>query len=382
MDGQNLLIANSPPYHFMDILPIKTLVPGANAPIVDTTQIHYGSVYPVAGGAPVDSKDWSSSMPPFKYQGWVPACTAFATRAIIYCLNKVFDNREAEIDPLWLFFASGGTKNGNYLENPAHTAINQGAVYEQDKPYPDVNAYSYETWDSLRSYALAITPQAIQKALENRLKAISSVDPNNQAEVVDALSHSPLALIIPVYHPYFDAMNGFTISPSPVYHAVTLVKKFADGHIKIFDSLTVTQNFDGFHELPANYPIVAALSYRDLPNDAARVQLSWAQQSYPVAYDHYNLPRLPLEVEQSKAEYLRKLVESYPDVGIRAIASKFWIVLVNAYLYGGYSAEVTGPDGKLYFAYKEHGSDLANALYQYRRTGQFPFNFDKLRSEQ
>ena len=357
-------------------------IPGALPPLLNPGAPHYDTVFPVGAATLADSKDWASFMPPFRWQGWYPFCVAFGSTAINYALNLAGDNRRPILSPAWLFFRGGGSPYGSIVENLAAVERNVGVVYEADKPMPTLDAFSYSTWDKLQEYAENVPDAALAKAAENKLAGNSYVDPNNLPAVIDALAHSPIGIVVPVHHNYFDAMNGWTPSAKPELHYVVLRQQLADGTRRIFDSLTQKQGFDGFHDLPADYPVNFGMSYRDLPTGWQATQAQTIQQQYAAAYNHYGQPRLPLVQEQALATKLRTLVESYPDTGIRTIAGKYWIVLVNAALYGGYSYTVKGPDGRDYFAYGSHGSDLANALYQYRRTGKFPFDFNKLRSEQ
>lgn len=343
--------------------------PGLQVSPVDHRDAQYDAVFPV-GGEIRASKDWSDKMPNFRNQGWIPACTAFATRAIKYALDGGL------VSAIYLFFKSGGWKSGNYAHAPAAEMVANGTLDEIRKPYPNANDYTYDTWEKLKSDSLETTAEAVEEGKKHKLASYSFVPMSSAQAVVDALEHSPLALCVPIHQGYFTATQGWTPRANPAWHLVALCQRKADGTLVLFDSLGQSANFDGFHELPPDYPVGVAVSVRDLPDDWKERQKTWLETQFPNAYVQYGKPRMPLDVEQTKALKLRKLVESYPDKGIRGIAARFWIVLLNAWMYGGYSATVVGPDGKDYFAYNENGSDIANALYHYRRTGEFPKTVD------
>lgn len=348
--------------------------PGLIPSPLDQRDAQYDAVFPL-GGDVRDSRDWSSKMPPYRNQGWIPSCTAFATRAVKFALDGGL------VSAIYLFFKSGGWRSGNYAHAPAAEMKDNGTLDERFKPYPNPNDYSYDTWEQLKQDSLQASAEAVEDGKRHRLASYSFVPMSSAQAVVDALEHSPLALAVPIHQGYFTATEGWTPRENPAWHLVCLVQRKADGTLKIFDSLGQSANFDGFHELPPDYPVGVAVSVRDLPDDWKETQKTWLERQFPNAYVQYGKPRLPLAEEQRMATKLRSLVESYPDTGIRSIAARYWIVLVNAYLYGGFSATVIGPDGKEYFAYREHGSDLANCLYHYRRHGTFPLDLDKLRSE-
>jgi len=364
-------------------------VPGCKPPVVDPRIAQYDAIFPL-GGPVLDSKSWRSMMPPHRWQAPYPFCVSYSFYALIYALNKAYDKREPVISPVHAFFRAGGSRSGSFIDQHAQNGVNEGFVYEEDKVTPsleknNLNGYWPATdaaWEALRIYALKVTNEAIAKAGQNKLKSYSVVSVTNIQATIDALDYTPLVLALPIHNNYQDAMNGWTPKDNPLWHAVVCTQRFADGSWEVFDSLKDSAKFDGFRRLPADYPVGFAMAFRDLPDTWKETQKTWLEQQYPNAYNQYGKPRLPLHEEQRLAFKLRALVESYPDAGIRTIAGKYWTVLVNAALYGGFSYTVTGPDGLEYFAWRDKGSDIANCLYHFRRYGVFPLNFDRLRTEQ
>lgn len=356
--------------------------PGALIPRIDPRQPHYDMLHEIVGGE-TESRDWREHLPPFKWQSWYPFCTAFTARAIIHAINKAFDYKSPEISPAHLFFASGGGKSGNTIIAPFLYAKDHGAILERFKPMPSAGDFTYNTWDNkLKPYCLDVSDEAIQQSAEQKVEGVSWVPGNDRAAAIDAMEYSPLSVAIPVHEGYFTAMSGWKERKDPSWHNVPVSKIHNDGTITVFDSLTVKAGFDGYHDLPEDYPRSFYLSVRDLPTGWQDHQQQTLEQMFPAAYHQYGQPRLSLTVEQIRAQQVRALIESpEQDPRIRTLAGKYWIVLVNAALYGGFSYYVT-QNGKKYFSFRDQGSDLANCLYSMLRTGKFPLDLNKLRSQQ
>lgn len=204
---------------------VDNLTPGLLHSPVDPRSAQYEAAFGFAGGGDArESRDWSGDMPAFRNQGWMPFCTAWMTRAIIHALNKTQDHREALVAPQWLFFKSGGGKNGNYMNRPAEVAIEQGAVGEEWMPYPNQNDYTYDQWGKLAQDSLAAPTAGLAEAPRNKLASYSFVGTGSVQAQIDALDHSPLGIAVPVLPGYFKAMDGFTPNPTAPWHALTVVK--------------------------------------------------------------------------------------------------------------------------------------------------------------
>ena len=76
----------------------------------------------------------------------------------------------------------------------------------------------------------------------------------------------------------------------------------------------------------------------------------------------YGQKRLSLADEQIAAQKLRQEIDKHKNLEVSQIGSRFWVIFVNAYIYGGFSL-----------------TDIVNSIYHYRRTGQFPLNLDMIR---
>jgi|TARA_Y100000310_G_C20704007_1_gene833019 hypothetical protein len=205
------------------------------------------------------SKDWRDKMPPFRDQGSLPTCVAHATSAVGYALNKAYDDVRPAGSPLWLFFESGGSVYGSYIANNADTIRKIGIVFEKDKPYKDVSFYD------AKKYALQVTSKHLQKALYNRVKNYSRLNPRNINALKEALEYSPLVLGLYTTRGYWNRFARYTTQGGG--HAPVLCHIDKDNNYYVFDSLTYKQGFDGFHTLHSSYPLLSAYSFRDLPDD-------------------------------------------------------------------------------------------------------------------
>lgn len=356
--------------------------PGLIPSPVDPRAAQYEAVFELGGpSAPRASRSWREFMPAFRWQHSLPTCASHAQTAVQYGMNLEAGEGRLLCSPINLFVRANGSIGGSRLDSNAEVAATT-PILESDKPYPASGVYSADTWAAMRGYALAVPEGAAERGLPARIKSYQWITPTNTAAILDAMEHSPLVLGIQVHRNYFHADAGWTVLPNAPWHAVVGVEYQADGSWLIFDSLTQSAGYDGFHVLPPDYPVGFAMSYRDMPSTWKEDQRTWLERLYPDAYLHYGLPRKPLAEEQAFAFRLKALVEGYPDVGIRAIAARYWIVLVNAALYGGFSYSVEGPGGRRYLAYGANGSDLANCLYHFRRHGSFPLDFNRPRSAQ
>lgn len=356
--------------------------PGVTQPEIDHRMAWYDVVNQVGAGERRDSKDWRQFMPPFLWQQWMPKCTAMAARAIDFAVNKAFDKELPTITSSYLFFASGGGKNGNSIIAPLLYLKNNPVPFSDDIAELDPNFYSFNSWEKMKADGLIASSAALARGEAAKLAGVSQIAAMDLITAIDAMEYSPLSVAVPVYKGYFDAMNGWQEQANPPWHNVAVSKLFANGDMEVFDSLTVSSSFDGFHKLPADYTRSSFCSVRDLPSNWKEKQKSWLEQQFPFAYTGYGKPRLPLIDEQTIALELRKLIEDpRQDPRIRTLAGKYWIVLVSAATYGGYSYYVV-QNGKKYFSYGANGSDLANLLYGFMRTGKWGMNLDRPRNQQ
>ena len=357
--------------------------PGYTPEEVDPRVASYEQIFmggKVVMGISQDSRDVSALLPPFAYQGWIPSCTQHMWRGLVHALNMP-EGRRALISRIHGFIASGGSLRGNSLQAGGNLGRKQGFVFEVDSPYPDLNKLEYDDWPLIVKQVNDVSPEAIERGEVNKISNFSFIDPNNlEAMKVELDAGRPVGAAGQVFGNWYHAEKGFEPYEGAPWHAFVIAKLFANGTKLIFDSLTQTNlSYSGFHLLPADYPVPYIMSVRDLPDDWRAQQALQLETEFPNVYVRYGKPRASLQVEQAFAIYLRQLVEQEKDKGIRTLAGKYWVVLVNASFYGNYSWRVTA-NGRDYLSYGAHGSDLANALYHYRRHGVFPFDFNQPKS--
>ena len=153
----------------------------------------------------------------------------------------------------------------------------------------------------------------------------------NKAGLRQALQTSPVMIAIGLGRGYWSK-----IAPPPrrisAYHAVVLTGIDDNGNYEIFDSLTVTKNFDGYHKLRSDYPIVYAVSFIDLPNKWKDIQNK--ENAKHGALNHYGEKR-DLAREQGWAAKLSLAIE--PHTSLHGFFGKEWTIAVNALTYGNYT---------------------------------------------
>lgn len=309
-----------------------------------------------AGGAV--SKDWRPYCPPFRYQGSSYWCTGFAGTAIGSIFDKIERGGTTAFSPLELFYRAGGQVFGNYLLTTAQ-AMKEGYVLEKDLSTPIPTRWGTDVWKYWANRATA-TKEARDFGRQFRLKDHAVVK-TDSASLRQALASSPLSVAIGIGRGYWD-------DPAPrqaaysAYHNVVLVHMEEDGTYWVFDSLTATQGFTGFHKLASDYEILTALSFIDLPNDWKELQEQEVKMKYPDALSHYGKPRVLAE-EQRKAQIFSMILKSHPT--LQSIAGRYWTSLINALTYGDYGYQ-----------------DILNHLTSIRRTGKKIFDLNKLRSDQ
>lgn len=299
--------------------------------------------------------DWRPYTPPFRTQGSSYYCTAFAGTAIGTMFNKLETGKEQIFSALELFYRTGGSTWGNSLISTA-IGMDESLVREQDKPTPVLTAWNEKIWAEWKPKAKATT-EAFNIGRNFRMKNPASVKTDNES-LRRALRTSPLMLAVGIGAGYFDKVAP-RVSTYSAYHAVVLVKMNPDGSKIIFDSLTQTRIFDGFHVLAPDYEVLSALSFVDLPNEWKEIQDGQSNDTMKSALDHYGKAR-SLATEQAAAATLSAAVKKNPTVA--ALMGREWTIAVNAVAYGKYSVQ-----------------DLLNHYTNMRRTGKGIFDLNKMR---
>lgn len=299
---------------------------------------------------------WEDLMPPHRGQGASVWCTAYSAVSIGTAMNRKESGREVLFSPYELFYRTGGWVNGNTLVSAA-AGMRQGFVLEEDKPTPIPAFWSVAQNDLYRRAAVA-TPEMLEKGKPYAMKSFAVV-PVTKAYLAQALKDSPVMLAIGIGAGYWNAIAPRQTSYI-VYHCVTLTGFDEHGNYKIFDSGSNRPGYNGHHTLAADYEILYALTFVDLPNDWYETQTTAKDKTFRFALTHYGLTR-DISLEQACAQDFAMLLKKHPSLG--ALAGRQWAVLVNALAYGGYTAR-----------------DLLNSLTNERRTGRPIFDLNEPRA--
>lgn len=300
--------------------------------------------------------DWNSLMPEFRPQGYSTWCTAFAATNIGSAFNKKETGKEVLFSPYELFYRTGGSYGGNTLVNAA-AGMRQGFVLENDKPTPVPSSWSTSRYQEYKDQA-DVSKEALEQGKPYAMKSFVVV-PNSPFYLKKALETSPVMLAIGVGDNYWN-------TPSPkrstygVYHCNTLTGFDAQGNYEIFESVRPRASYDGRHKLAADYEILYALAFVDLPNDWYEIQSLAKDKTFRFALAHYGQTR-NVGMEQICAQDFAIIVRKHPT--LTALAGKYWTVIVNALTYGEYSV-----------------TDILNHLTHERRTGSQIFDLNEIRS--
>jgi len=279
-----------------------------------------------------EAPNWDAHMPDFRWQGSSVWCTAFAACNIGAALNHKETGNKEVFSPYELFYRTNGSEWGNTLMNAA-VGMKSGFVLESDKPTPLPSMWNASVHRKYAQQAVA-SQEAIERGKPFAMKDAVFVTPS-PTMLKHALRFSPLMVAIGIGSNYWNRpaprRNAYS-----AYHATVLNSIDANGDFHIFESLTYKQGFDGRHELAADYEILYALAFTDLPNNWYEIQTGKKQEAFSSALANYGARR-SLSLEQATALRLSAELRMHPT--LRPYAGKLWTVLVNALAYGGYSIQ-------------------------------------------
>jgi len=205
------------------------------------------------------SFDWRIYEPELEKQGNTSDCTCFSR---LNCAEMVAkkagvlddDGNEFNLSELFLAVGSGTSPQGNNLKAPSEFFRKEGVVLKKFCDYSGVMLTDPAgTWN-LRS----IKYLAAKKNKRYLGGNWSWVKPTTEL-LKDALQYSPIQIAVGLD----DKWNTADVVSAPVkyygYHAITLV------YIDEKDQYVVYDHYDKkYKTLAANYPILQAISYRDL----------------------------------------------------------------------------------------------------------------------
>lgn len=213
--------------------------------------------------------NWASMAPPFRYQESTTMCTAFAGCAVASMLNKRETGESVVFSPLELFTRSKGEIYGNTVQNTIQ-AMKSGVFPESICPWiSPISEWNPLILQLLRAYAKASVRADSSPGEPFAIKSVTNIIPDRNS-IYSALFDSPVILIVQVGNGYFNQPAPAVSSGS--LHAVVATGVTSDGFIQIFDSLTQTKTFDGFHWLSPQFNVLFAFGILDLPNDWQKIQ--------------------------------------------------------------------------------------------------------------
>lgn len=304
----------------------------------------------------------------YEKQGSYPFCVSFAcTTAAEWKYGK-----EGQVlSPAHLFLHANGSERGSTYRNNLNTLVNSGAIPYERYPMPDIEVRKKpKGWlTSMRNEAYRIDFEGAKK-----IKGYARVV-NTPTQLKKALlEHGPVLVGVMARGSYYHGYAKREHEGSN--HAVLLVGWDERDNWIIFDSLRWVAANDGYGYLDASYTFGNPYVITELPENWREVRdevRKEVQSPYQYCLDHYGMPR-NLTREQEVADQLVEEFSKFNNQSVWEAAGKFWPVYINAVAYGGYS-----------ISYRKWGKwmpgDIINDCYNWRRTGEHIFDFNKERKE-
>lgn len=311
-----------------------------------------------------------------------PYCVSFACTSLIeWKYKQEKDGGTYAFSQPHLFYHAGGSKVGSTFRGNLNVAKGEdkGLVPYGKFPMPDPRYTAPSDWyETTRVKALA-TPFDDATKITGYAKVYSwDIEATKRA----ILEHGPL--MIGVYaggKDYYS--NPYHVrSTDHDNHCVLLAGWTEDGRWILFDSLGyVSAPKDwggeslppGYRTVSPDYKIKSAYAVIELPKDVKKKVEEVRSDGYDHALNHYGMTR-NFEAEQRNAVDMLDAFKKFKNQSVLEAAGKFWTVLVNAVTYGGYNFEYT-KWGRWY------AGDVINSVYNWRRTGQHIFDFNKKHGE-
>lgn len=218
----------------------------------------YGMVFGEVDFSGKPSRDWSAFLPTHEIQSWGD-CVTFSrlncaeTKAIED--GVTINGKEVNFSDLYLAVKSGTTQNGNGLHQVAEYSRKYGVVLEEDCPYTT-------NWQERQRRVDAVPDTVTRYKLGNNawLDRVNGEVPVNILK--SALDHTPVQVGVGLGETY---QNGGVIQKPrnvSVYHAMMCF---------YVDENNQKHCYDHYNRkvvvLSADYPILFAKSFRDLPEN-------------------------------------------------------------------------------------------------------------------
>jgi len=203
--------------------------------------------------------NWEPFLPQFERQGNTAFCLSFSRLNCAETL-AIKDNLELNLSDKYLGVVSNTTKQGNSLNAVSEAFRKKGVVKEQLFKWTDEELNNpIGHWEKIMD--ISSIPADARRYYGGSYSWIKPKDFRN------GLAHSPIQLAFGVYaETYNDPIvkKGQNITS---YHAVMLYHIDENGNYHIFDSADGAKKI-----LDKDYPIIQALSFRDLPENWKQLQ--------------------------------------------------------------------------------------------------------------
>jgi hypothetical protein len=314
----------------------------------------------------------------YEPQGIYPFCVSMVgTLMAEYRYHKLTDEIEAYSQP-HLFLHSKGSVRGSTFRNNLNTLKNNGAIPYKEFPIPGIEVYKTGTWLTTLGTKADAIPFTDAKKIAGYAR-VYAWDSNALKRAI--LDHGPVMVDVAASDKDYYTNAWHERKLDNLNHAVALVGWLADGRWILFDSLGyVAKSKDwggekfspGYRTVSPRYKFGSAYVITELPEDW-KEKVEEARKAPTANENRYNQPRnYPKEVEI--ANQMLKEFGKFNNQSVTDAAGRFWEMYIRAATYGGYSV-----------SYRKWGrwqpGDIINDCYNWRRTGEHIFDFNKLRSE-
>lgn len=292
---------------------------------------------------------------PYEAQGAYPFCVSFAATTLAEnAYRKESGGEHFAFSQPHLFFHSGGSKAGSGFRANLMTLLDKGAIALGQCPMPDPKIGRGNEWfEEMRPGVMSV-PFKDAKKIGGFVRV-----PNTELTLKEAvMKYNGLLVGVKAGKGNYYTGNGTRVTADD-NHAVLLVG-WTRTHWVIFDSLWWVQKnkMPGYGTLDKSYTFPSAYAITKLPDDWKQKRDESRAEGWDFVLNHYGQTRN--FARETVVQYeLLKAFNDFKNRSVSEAAGKFWLIYINAVVYGGYSYQ-----------------DIVNDCYNWRRTGQHIFNFN------
>lgn len=303
----------------------------------------------------------------FEPQGKWPFCVAMSiTKMFEYAIFQK-TGIHTEFSPPHLFFHGQGGINGSYVHLLLDLARKSGVVSLGHCPMPK-NLWDASTFSEEKEDVLKVMFENTEK-----IPGYAYVTPRTDDLKRAIMKYGMVMVGVYAGGGYFGdrAKRANTRNN----HLTLLVGWEEDGGWVIFDSVQPSKNlpYGGYHVLSSTYDFGTCAVLTELPADWKARRDEARSEPYAHCLNHYGKP-MDFAAEVAFAAQMDAEFKKFNNQSVYEAAGKFWHVLTNMGVYGGYS-----------LSYRKFGmwqpGDLINMIYHWRRTGVLLFDPNKTRAE-